>query len=116
MMGNNGGYWLFIKRLSTGRFNWWPQNETTPSINITPVQLHLLIWNWEKFYNHPVYWLETFVDTERFEGTCYKSANWLYPGKTKGLGKNDKTKKVNRSFKAVWGYPLRRNFRELLNR
>jgi hypothetical protein len=70
---------------------------------------------WEKFYNHPLYWLETFVDTERFEGTCYKSANWLYPGKTKGLGKNDKTKKVNRSFKAVWGYPLRRNFRELLN-
>lgn len=71
--------------------------------------------DWEKLYNHPVYWLETFVDTERFEGTCYKSANWLYLGKTKGLGKNDKTKKVNRSFKAVWGYPLHRNFRELLN-
>jgi hypothetical protein len=71
--------------------------------------------DWEKVYNHPVYWLETFVDTERFEGTCYKSANWLYLGKTKGLGKNAPTKKVNRSFKAVWGYPLSRNFRELLN-
>ncbi len=71
--------------------------------------------DWEKIYNHPVYWLETFVDTERFKGTCYKSANWLYLGKTKGLGKNAKTKKVNRSFKAVWGYPLRRNFKELLN-
>jgi len=71
--------------------------------------------DWEKLYNHPVYWLETFVDTERFKGTCYKSANWLYLGKTKGLGKNAQTKKVNRSFKAVWGYPLRRNFRELLN-
>lgn len=71
--------------------------------------------DWEKLYNHPVYWLETFVDTERFKGICYKSANWLYLGKTKGLGKNDKTKKVNRSLKAVWGYPLHRNFRELLN-
>jgi hypothetical protein len=71
--------------------------------------------DWEKLYHHPVYWLETFVDSERFLGTCYKSANWLYLGKTKGLGKNAKTKKVNRSFKAVWGYPLRRNFKELLN-
>jgi transposase len=39
------GYWLFVKRLSRGRFNWWPQNEKTPSIDITPAQLHLLIWN-----------------------------------------------------------------------
>ncbi len=39
------GYWLFVKRLSRGRFNWWPQNEKTSSINITPAQLHLLIWN-----------------------------------------------------------------------
>lgn len=41
------GYWLFVKRLSSGRFNWWPlpQNENTSSINLTPAQLHLLIWN-----------------------------------------------------------------------
>ena len=39
------GYWLFVKRLSSGRFNWWPQNEKSSSINITPAQLHLLIWN-----------------------------------------------------------------------
>ena len=71
--------------------------------------------DWEKLYNHPVYWLETFVDTERFEGTCYKSANWLYLGKTKGLGKNARSKIINRSLKAVWAYPLHRNFRELLN-
>ena len=71
--------------------------------------------DWQGLYHHPVYWLETFVDTERFEGTCYKSANWLYLGLTKGLGKNDRTKKVNRSLKAVWGYPLCRNFKELLN-
>jgi hypothetical protein len=39
------GFWLFIKRLSKGRFKWWPKNEKTSSINITPAQLHLLIWN-----------------------------------------------------------------------
>jgi len=71
--------------------------------------------DWQKFYNHPVYWLETFVDTERFQGTCYKSANWIYLGNTKGLGKNAQSTKVNRSLKAIWGYPLHRNFRELLN-
>ncbi len=72
--------------------------------------------DWEKFYNHPLYFLETFVDTERFKGTCYKSANWLYLGKTTGRGKNDQTKKANRSLKAVWSYPLHRNFKEFLNR
>ena len=71
--------------------------------------------DWQKLYHHPVYWLETFVDTERFKGTCYKSANWLYLGQTTGRGKNDQTNKANRSLKAIWGYPLASNFRELLN-
>lgn len=71
--------------------------------------------DWQKLYNHPVYWLETFVDTELFKGTCYKSANWLYLGQTTGRGKNDRTMKANRSLKAIWGYPLASNFKELLN-
>lgn len=71
--------------------------------------------DWKELYNHPIYFLETFVDTERFEGTCYKAANWIYLGKTTGRGKNDHTNKPNRSIKAVWGYPLNKKFRELLN-
>lgn len=49
------GFWLYVKRLSSGKFNWWPnpnpnpnslsQNEKTTSINLTPAQLYLLIWN-----------------------------------------------------------------------
>ena len=70
--------------------------------------------DWLKLYNHRIYYLETFVDTERFEGTCYRAANWLYLGKTTGRGKADQTKKQNRSLKAVWGYPLHRKFRQLL--
>ncbi len=70
--------------------------------------------DWAKVYNHPIYLLETFVDTEKFKGTCYKAANWVYLGDTTGRGKNDQTNKPNRSIKAVWGYPLSKKFRKLL--
>ena len=70
--------------------------------------------DWQRVYNHPVYFLETFVDTERFKGTCYKAANWRYLGLTTGRGKNSRSRKPNRSIKAIWGYPLCKNFRELL--
>lgn len=70
--------------------------------------------DWESLYHHPICFLETFVDTERFKGTCYKAANWVYLGNTTGRGKNDQTNKPNRSIKAVLGYPLSENFRRLL--
>jgi len=70
--------------------------------------------DWLRFYKHPIYLLESFVDTERFNGTCYKAANWVYLGKTTGRGKNDQTHRQNRSIKAVFGYPLRKNFRRIL--
>ncbi len=67
--------------------------------------------DWERIYNHPLYYLETFVDQERFLGTCYRAANWITVGQTTGRGKNDQTHKVNRSIKGVWGYPLSKDFR-----
>jgi len=72
--------------------------------------------NWLSFYKHPIYFLETFVDTERygFSGTCYKAANWQYLGKTTGRGRLDQTNRQNRSLKAVFGYPLCKNFRSKL--
>ena len=71
--------------------------------------------DWQQIYRHEVVWLESFVDPERgFWGTCYKAANWIYLGQTTGRGKDDQTHKVNRSLKAVWGYPLRRGFRQVL--
>jgi len=74
----------------------------------------ILPLDWKRIYNHPIYFLETFVDTERFTGTCYKAANWNFLGRTTGRGKNDHTNKANRSIKAVWGYPLSKRFREAL--
>ncbi len=71
--------------------------------------------DWQEVYHHEVVWLETFVDPERgFSGTCYKAANWISLGQTTGRGKNDQTHRPNRSLKGVFGYPLRRDFREAL--
>jgi len=70
--------------------------------------------DWERFYGHPLYYLETFVDRERFAGTCYRAANWVNVGRTTGRGKNDQTNRANRSLKDVWGYPLARDFRARL--
>ena len=72
--------------------------------------------DWQASYNHPLFFLETFVDTERFYGTCYKSANWQYLGQTTGRGKNDQTNRQNRSIKSVWGYPLCRDFSQQLQK
>jgi hypothetical protein len=70
--------------------------------------------DWQEAYGHPIYYLETFVDRERYAGTCYRAANWLYLGKTTGRGIKDKTHKVSLSMKDVLGYPLCRRFREKL--
>jgi hypothetical protein len=71
--------------------------------------------DWQKIYGHPIHYLETFVDKDRFAGICYKAANWLYLGDTTGRGKNDQKHRPNRSIKAVWGYPLSKDFRTRLS-
>jgi len=71
--------------------------------------------DWERMYCHPIVWLETFVDPERgFTGTCYKAANWHYLGLTTGRGKQDNTRKANRSRKYVFGYGLAKNVKKAL--
>jgi hypothetical protein len=70
--------------------------------------------DWQQIYGHPIYFLETFVDPERFRGTCYRAANWVVLGKTTGRGKQSNSYVPNRSIKDVLGYPLTKQFRELL--
>lgn len=118
------------------RFIGWPQEVRRKNIHLIAYNTRFLIlpWvkvpylashilaqmakrisaDWECIYSHPIYLLETFVDPERFRGTCYRAANWILLGKTTGRGKDDQTKKPNRSLKEVWGYPLVPNFREKL--
>lgn len=75
----------------------------------------LLPHDWERIYGHPVYFLETFVDPERFRGTCYRAANWIRLGHTTGRGKDSRSKKPNRPIKEVLGLPLKKNFRRRLS-
>lgn len=70
--------------------------------------------DWQRLYRHPVHYLETFVDQERFHGTCYRAANWLHLGQTTGRGIKEKSHKVTRSIKDVLGYPLSKDFRAKL--
>lgn len=72
--------------------------------------------DWQQMYGHPIYFLETFVDPERFRGTCYRAANWVLLGKTTGRGKQSNSYVPNRSIKQILGYPLTKRFRELLGR
>jgi hypothetical protein len=58
--------------------------------------------------------LETFIDPERFGGTCYRAANWIYLGLSTGRGKEAPTKRPNRSLKQLWVRPLAADFREQL--
>lgn len=75
----------------------------------------ILVRDWEQVYGHPVYFLETFVDPQRFRGTCYRAANWIVLGRTTGRGKDDQTWRPNRPIKDMLGYPLRRDFRQRLS-
>ncbi|TDA68779.1 DUF4338 domain-containing protein, partial [Sulfuricurvum sp. IAE1] len=58
--------------------------------------------------------LETFVEKERFAGTCYKAANWYYAGDTKGRGKLDTRHEHALPVKSIWLYPLRKDFKKWL--
>jgi hypothetical protein len=55
--------------------------------------------DWEQIYGHPIWFVETFIDPERFRGTCYRAANWILMGRTTGRGKDDLTHRQNRSIK-----------------
>jgi hypothetical protein len=70
--------------------------------------------DWEDLYRHPILYLESFVDPDRFAGTCYRAANWHFLGRTTGRGKDDQTNMPNRSLKEVLGLPLTKRFRETL--
>lgn len=71
-------------------------------------------YDWHKVYHHPVYLLETFVEKDRFKGTCYRAANWLCVGHTKGSTKRGNHHLFHGTIKDVYLYPLRRDFREKL--
>jgi len=68
--------------------------------------------DWQALYRHPIDLLESFVDTERFPGTCYRAANWIWVGRSTGRGTKAKSGAPPTSLKELWVYPVNRRFRE----
>jgi hypothetical protein len=70
--------------------------------------------DWERRYGYSPVLLETFVEHERFRGTCYRAANWIHVGQTQGRGKLDRHKRFAVPVKDVFLLPLCRDFRQRL--
>jgi len=70
--------------------------------------------DWLERYSYAPVLLETFVDTTYYSGTCYKAANWSYLGQTQGRGRKDRYHERLLTEKAVYVYPLHREFRDIL--
>jgi hypothetical protein len=76
--------------------------------------LRRLRTDWQQVYQHDLALAETFIEENRFEGTCYAAANWLCLGKTQGRGRNDRFNEASLPIKTIWVYPLRKDFRQVL--
>jgi hypothetical protein len=69
--------------------------------------------DWLNEYCYAPVLMETFVEPP-YKGTSYKAANWVYLGDTQGRGRNDRHHERALTRKAIFAYPLQRNFREVL--
>ncbi len=68
--------------------------------------------DFERRYGFEPWILESFVDEQRHEGTCFQAANWSRIGQTKGRGRNDLKGLCAESIKGIYIYPLVADFRE----
>ncbi len=70
--------------------------------------------DWLRRYGDSVYLLETFVEKDRFKGTCYRASNWIYIGSTKGSAKRGSSHYYHGNIKDIYVYPLYKDFRDKL--
>lgn len=70
--------------------------------------------DWRQRYGYAPVLLETFVDAERYRGTCYQAANWIRLGTTAGRGRMDRHTRYLSTPKIIYVYPLRPDFRSRL--
>lgn len=108
------------------RLSWIANNHRfliLPSVDVRYLASHVLgrvarriAADWQTKYGHPVVLLETFVERERFSGTCYRAANWQALGSTQGRSRQDRQRTLQVPVKDVYVCPLRADFREALTR
>jgi hypothetical protein len=66
--------------------------------------------DWHRKYARPLHLVETFVDTSRFVGSCYRAANWIEGGQTTGRTRQDRSHPIQVAPKRVLVYPLTKEF------
>ena len=76
--------------------------------------LRQLRTDWQRKYSRPLHLVETFVDTSRFVGSCYRAANWIEVGQTTGRTRQDRSNQIHVPPKRVLVYPLSKEFRRAL--
>jgi len=92
-----------------------------PWVRVAHLASHLLALatgrlseDWQGRYGHPVWLVETFVETDRFTGTAYRAAGWLCLGQTTGRTRQDRQHTLRTPPKTVWVRGLHPRFRESL--
>lgn len=82
---------------------------------ILSLNLRRLSADWEAIYGHPIILAETFVDMERFQGTCYRASGWHALGCTRGYRRNGGRYYYHGNTKMIFIRPLRRDAARLLS-
>lgn len=92
-----------------------------PTVKVANLASHVLslaasriAGDWQARYGITPVLLETFVDSTRYRGTCYRAANWIPLGQTQGRGRQDRTRTVAGTIKDIWVYPLQPDWRARL--
>ena len=92
----------FLVRPSTAR---WPNLAS----RVLTLACARLPQDWQRHFGHPVLLVETFVDPQRFRGTCYRAANWQALGRTRGFARRGQDYYTDTQHpKELWVYPLDR--------
>jgi hypothetical protein len=92
-----------------------------PSVQVKGLASHVLSLasrqlpeDWYRSYRVWPVLLETFVEQQRYRGTCYRAANWICLGQTRGRGRMDQDHQNSEPVKTIWVYPLDPLFRRIL--
>ncbi len=76
--------------------------------------LQRLPTDWQDRYGITPSLVETFVDCARYQGTCYRAANWILVGQTQGRGRQDHAHAIPGTIKDIWVTPLNPDWRSRL--
>lgn len=93
----------------------WVQSKGLASKILSKIARQLPV-DWHQRYGYRPVLFETFVQSQRHRGTCYKAANWVHVGQTTGRGKKSTVHHQIIPIKDIWLYPLRKNFASVLCR